>query len=62
MLAQLLYILNPLTLELNARYDVQQMEFKWALHNRTMRDCWLYLSIDVLRVALLDGYSTSALL
>jgi len=34
MLAHLLYILNPLALELNALYDVQQMEFKSALHSR----------------------------
>jgi len=34
MLAHLLYILNPLTLELNARYDGQQMEFKWVLPGR----------------------------
>lgn len=52
MLADLVYIPNPMTLELIAWYDGQQMEFKWA-----MRDCWLYLSFDILRVSLLDGYA-----
>ena len=34
MLVHMLYELNPSTLELNAWYDVQQMEFKWVQHNR----------------------------